>query len=161
AGIGVIALITLVVLFALPRTALHRSALGKASLRRRRSTRVDPGAGAATDSGPSPILALGSDRGAAELGAPPAVRSHRRARIPAIRRAEPADEPRLAEIEAQSQPGLEGSGLGALPVPALREGDGPAPVLFVAGRPAVAYIRIDEIDGAAHVDQLVVLSSVA
>ena len=40
------------------------------------------------------------------------------------------------------------------------DGD-PTSVLLVAGRPAVAYIRIDEVDGAAHVDQLAVLPSVA
>jgi GNAT superfamily N-acetyltransferase len=81
--------------------------------------------------------------------------------LPAIRAAEAADQPRLAEIEAQSVPGLAGSGLGALPSPALREGAEPSGVLLVAGRPAVAYIRIDEVDGIAHVDQLAVLPSVA
>ena len=37
----------------------------------------------------------------------------------------------------------------------------PSAVLLVAGRPAVAYIRIDEVDGIAHVDQLAVLPAVA
>jgi GNAT superfamily N-acetyltransferase len=107
------------------------------------------GAGGASDSG---------DETAAEATA---SRLRRRAALPTIRPAEPADQPRLAEIEAQSVPGLAGSGLGALPSPALREGAEPSGVLLVAGRPAVAYIRIDEVDGIAHVDQLAVLPSVA
>jgi GNAT superfamily N-acetyltransferase len=80
----------------------------------------------------------------------------RREGVPTIRVADANDDIRLEELAAQSQPGLEGSGLGALPAPALREGDGPASLVLVAGRPAVAFIRVDEVDGAAHVDQLVI-----
>jgi GNAT superfamily N-acetyltransferase len=107
---------------------------------------------------PSNEWPLTGDETAAEATA---SRLRRRAALPQIRFADPADQPRLAEIEAQSVPGLAGSGLGALPSPALREGSEPAGVLLVAGRPAVAYIRIDEVDGIAHVDQLAVLPSVA
>jgi ribosomal protein S18 acetylase RimI-like enzyme len=104
-----------------------------------------------------------ADAGAIVFGADSATtaRTRRREALPQIRRAEPADAPRLAEIEAQSDPGLDGSGLGALPAPALRDGEQAASVLLVAGRPAVAFIRVDEVDGVAHIDQLAVLSSAA
>jgi GNAT superfamily N-acetyltransferase len=92
---------------------------------------------------------------------PPPPRGRRRDTVPPIRIAEPGDLIRLGEIEAQSDPGLDGSGLGALPGAALRDGSTAAAVLLVAGRPAVAYIRIDEVDGVAHVDQLVVLPALA
>jgi GNAT superfamily N-acetyltransferase len=92
---------------------------------------------------------------------PPLPRGRRRDAVPPIRVAEPGDMARLAEIEAQSDPGLDGSGLGALPGAALRDGSTAAAVLLVAGRPAVAYIRIDEVDGVAHVDQLAVLPALA
>jgi ribosomal protein S18 acetylase RimI-like enzyme len=92
---------------------------------------------------------------------PPLPRGRRRDSVPPIRVAEPGDLTRLAEIEAQSDPGLDGSGLGALPGAALRDGSTAAAVLLVAGRPAVAYIRIDEVDGVAHVDQLAVLPALA
>jgi ribosomal protein S18 acetylase RimI-like enzyme len=125
------------------------------------TARFDPGpADPSHAPGPpsSELWPLTGDETAAEATA---SRLRRRAALPAIRAAEPADQPRLAEIEAQSVPGLAGSGLGALPSPALREGAEPSGVLLVAGRPAVAYIRIDEVDGIAHVDQLAVLPSVA
>jgi GNAT superfamily N-acetyltransferase len=78
-----------------------------------------------------------------------------------VRVAELGDLVRLAEIEEQSDPGLDGSGLGALPSSDLRDGRAPASVLLVSGRPAVAFIRVDEVDGCAHIDQLAVLRSAA
>jgi ribosomal protein S18 acetylase RimI-like enzyme len=91
----------------------------------------------------------------------PASRSRRREAQPVIREADAADQSRLADIEAQSVQGLAGSGLGALPSPGLRDEESSAAVLLVAGRPAVAFIRVDEVDGLAHIDQLAVLPSVA
>lgn len=90
-----------------------------------------------------------------------AMRVRRRDLIPPIRPAELGDEARLAEIDSHADEGLAGAGLGALPSPGLRAGDGPAAVLLVAGRPAVAYIRIDEVDGLAHLDRLGVLPVMA
>src|ERR1700749_1234581 len=72
----------------------------------------------------------------------------RREGIPAIRVADAGDAIRPKEPAAQIQPGVDGSGLGALPAPALREGDAPASLVLVAGRPAVAFIRVDEGEGA-------------
>jgi GNAT superfamily N-acetyltransferase len=81
-----------------------------------------------------------------------------------IREADASDQPRLAELDAQSERGVAGAGLGALPRAdagdSAEEDDEPA-VVLVAGRPAVAYIRLDRLDGNAHVDRLAVLPVVA
>jgi GNAT superfamily N-acetyltransferase len=97
-----------------------------------------------------------SDAGA--IAAVPS-RFRRRDPIPPIRPAEVGDEARLAEIDAQSASGLDGSGLGALPGADIDVAA--AAVVLVAGRPAVAYLRVDVLDGLAHVDRLQVLPAVA
>jgi GNAT superfamily N-acetyltransferase len=89
-----------------------------------------------------------------------AIRLRRRAAIPPIREAEPSDHDRLDEIEAHNDPGLTGTGLGALPGVGLHDG-GAASVLLVAGRPAVAFARVEQVDGQAHLDRLAVLPVMA
>lgn len=82
----------------------------------------------------------------------------RRESVPPIRVAEPEDEARLAEIDAQTAAhGVSHSGLGALPSPGLRDEPARASVVLVAGRPALGYVRVDELDRLAHVDRLCVL----
>ncbi len=76
-----------------------------------------------------------------------------------IRPAEPGDLAAVAEIERYSEQALTrtGSGLGALPSPGFGVARGRKSVVLVAGRPAVAFARVDEVDGLAHLDQLAVL----
>jgi GNAT superfamily N-acetyltransferase len=90
--------------------------------------------------------------------APPRV-TRRREPVPAIRPAEPEDLVRLADIEVQSDQVPSRSGLGALPIPAMRDAAPTASVVLVAGRPPVAFVRVDEVDAMAHLDQLSVLPS--
>jgi GNAT superfamily N-acetyltransferase len=78
-----------------------------------------------------------------------------------IREADASDQPRLAELDAESERGLAGAGLGALPRPGGADEDDDPAVVLVAGRPAVAYIRLDLLDGNAHIDRLAVLPDVA
>ena len=175
AGVVVLALVALLVMFAVGRRSVRDAAAGGSADIEPRAGRVGRHAnlGADLDSVPDSVpdsdeapgrslgALLGSDSGAAILDARPGGRGWRRDAIVPIRVAEPGDLDRLAEIEAQSEPGLDGSGLGALPSSDLRHGVATASVLLVAGRPAVAYIRLDEVDGSAHIDQLAVLPAVA
>jgi GNAT superfamily N-acetyltransferase len=77
--------------------------------------------------------------------------------LPAVRVAEPEDLEQLDDIEAEADQLFARSGLGAMPPPALREDAVQLSVVFVAGRPAVGFARVDELDGLAHLDQLSVI----
>jgi GNAT superfamily N-acetyltransferase len=73
---------------------------------------------------------------------------------PAVRPAEPADEPLLAEIEERAGTLFRVAGYPPIP-------DHPRPhealFVLVAGRPAVGFARVVELDGRAHLDELDVL----
>lgn len=77
--------------------------------------------------------------------------------VPAIRLAEPDDLLLLAEIDdrAESLFRVAGHELPDIPFP----GDETAAALaiFVAGRPAVGFVWVDEVDGLAHVAELAVV----
>jgi GNAT superfamily N-acetyltransferase len=112
--------------------------------------------GTTTGAGLPPEAAM-AERMAAAAAPVPRSRSRRREAVPAIRLAEPADLARLSEIEVQGDQIFSRSGLGALPSPGLGQSSPRASVVFVSGRPAVGFARVDEVDGMAHLDQLAVL----
>ena len=79
--------------------------------------------------------------------------------LPAVRRAEPEDLEQLPDIDrrAESLFRVAGLQLPDLPFPldALHE----SRAVFVAGRPPVGFVQVDEVDGIAHVQELAVLPS--
>jgi GNAT superfamily N-acetyltransferase len=79
--------------------------------------------------------------------------------LPEVRRATPADLELLPEIDqrAESLFRVAGMHLPDIPFPldALHE----SRAVFVAGRPPVGFVQVDEVDGVAHVQELAVLPS--
>ena len=78
---------------------------------------------------------------------------------PEIRRALPADLEHLPEVDRRAESLFRVSGMDLpevpFPVDALHE----SKAVFVAGRPPVGFVQIDEVDGIAHVQELAVLPS--
>lgn len=79
--------------------------------------------------------------------------------LPEVRRAEPDDLELLPDIDSRAESlfRVAGMDLPDLPFPldALHE----SRAIFVAGRPPVGFIQVDEVDGIAHVQELAVLPS--
>ena len=75
----------------------------------------------------------------------------------AVRPAEPADLAELEDIDRRAETLFRVSGIDLpripFPVDALNE----AKAILVAGRPAVGFVRIDEVDGLAHIEALAVI----
>jgi GNAT superfamily N-acetyltransferase len=71
-----------------------------------------------------------------------------------IRPAEPEDLAGLIAIEASADKLFEVAGYGATPGPASVAELEQAAALFVAGRPAVGYVRLELVDGLAHIEGL-------
>ena len=74
-----------------------------------------------------------------------------------IRPATPADLPLLADIEARAATVFGGAGFEVPDLPPPDYATSEALALFVAGRPPVAFARVDEVDGNAHLEELDVL----
>jgi GNAT superfamily N-acetyltransferase len=78
---------------------------------------------------------------------------------PSIRRALPSDLELLPDIDSRAETLFRVAGLNLphvpFPVDELHESE----AVFVAGRPPVAFVQIDEVDGIAHVQELAVLPS--
>ena len=78
---------------------------------------------------------------------------------PAVRPAEPADLEQLPEIDSRAETLFRVAGMDLpeipFPVDALHE----SKAVFVAGRPPVGFVQVDEVDGIAHVQELAVLPS--
>jgi GNAT superfamily N-acetyltransferase len=78
---------------------------------------------------------------------------------PQIRRALPSDLEQLPDIDRRADSLFRVAGLNLpdipFPVDELHESQ----AVFVAGRPPVAFVQIDEVDGIAHVQELAVLPS--
>lgn len=76
---------------------------------------------------------------------------------PEVRLAEPSDLPHLPDVDSRAESLFRVSGLQLpelpFPVDALHD----AKVVYVAGRPPVAFVQVDEVDGNAHVQELAVL----
>ncbi len=80
--------------------------------------------------------------------------------MPAIRLADPDEYPKLFDIERRADVLFTAAGIGPLPDPATsHELIEEARAVFVAGRPAVGFARVDVVDGCAHLEQLSVLPS--
>jgi GNAT superfamily N-acetyltransferase len=73
---------------------------------------------------------------------------------PEVRLAEPEDLSQLPDIDSRAESLFRVSGLELpelpFPVDALHD----AKVVYVAGRPPVAFVQVDEVDGTAHVQEL-------
>src|SRR5262249_53927140 len=70
------------------------------------------------------------------------------ATMPEIRVADEHERPELVEIERRSETLVSVAGIGPLPDPAAgHETVDQAVLLLVAGRPAVGFARVDEVDG--------------
>ena len=76
---------------------------------------------------------------------------------PEIRQAEEDEPADLAEIEQRASTIYRVGGFGELPAISFGERLATPIVVLVAGRPAVGFLRLEEVDGAAHVAGLSVL----
>src|ERR1700761_4983786 len=80
--------------------------------------------------------------------------------MPRIRLADPDEYPLLFEVERRADVIFADAGIGPLPDPATaHEQIHAARIVLVAGRPAVGFARVDEVDGVAHLEQLSVVPS--
>jgi GNAT superfamily N-acetyltransferase len=75
---------------------------------------------------------------------------------PGIRAAEPDELRQLAAIEAAADRLFDQLGFDLIPGPGLVDRLAVARCLLVAGRPAVGFARLEEVDGRAHLEQLAV-----
>ncbi len=73
---------------------------------------------------------------------------------PAIRPAVGNDLPRLVEVEVAADKLFEVAGYGATPGPAGIDELVAAPLLLVAGEPPIGYVRVEIVDGQAHIEGL-------
>ncbi len=94
----------------------------------------------------APLLDSGSPP--PQVAAPDPARPHQ------IRLAEPDELAHLVEVEVAADKLFEVAGYGATPGPASIAELAAARLLLVAGRPAVGYIRVEEVDGQAHIEGL-------
>ncbi len=80
------------------------------------------------------------------------------ATVPEVRPADDYELADLVELERRSDTLLTVAGIGPLPDPAIGHRTiRDARAVLVAGRPAVGFARVDELDGQAHLEQLSVL----
>jgi len=77
--------------------------------------------------------------------------------VPAVRPAEPGDLALLAEIDDRAESLFRVAGLDLPEIPFPEDELPAAQAIFVAGRPAVGFVWIDEVDGVAHVAELAVI----
>lgn len=77
--------------------------------------------------------------------------------VPDVRAAEPEELPLLAEIDERAESLFRVAGLElpaiAFPIDELHD----AKAVFVVGRPPVGFVRVEEVDGLAHIEELAVL----
>jgi GNAT superfamily N-acetyltransferase len=76
-----------------------------------------------------------------------------------VRAAETADLDRVPEIADRAEAVFRVAGYDLPPIPFDVDGLSDAVAVFVAGRPPVGFVQVDEVDGAAHVAELGVLPS--
>jgi GNAT superfamily N-acetyltransferase len=74
-----------------------------------------------------------------------------------VRAAARSELPLLAEIDERAATLFRTAGYPLPELPFDADGLAKAKAVFVAGRPPVGYVRIDEVDGRAHIDQLAVI----
>ena len=78
---------------------------------------------------------------------------------PEVRRALPADLEHLPEIDRRADSLFRVAGMNLPDIPFPLDALHDSRAVFVAGRPPVAFVQIDEVDGIAHVQELAVLPS--
>lgn len=76
---------------------------------------------------------------------------------PQIRAAARADLPLLEDVWRRAQALFRTAGYDVPDMPFDNAGLAEAKAVFVAGRPPVGFVRVDEVDGLAHVDELAVV----
>jgi GNAT superfamily N-acetyltransferase len=76
--------------------------------------------------------------------------------VPAIRTARPDELDRLPELERASDTLFLSLEIGPLPPPDTVEALRAARVVLVAGDPPLGFVRVDDVDGEAHLEQLAV-----
>ncbi|WP_459642339.1 GNAT family N-acetyltransferase [Kineococcus sp. NUM-3379] len=79
--------------------------------------------------------------------------------MPTVRPAEPADLPLLPALEAAADGMFAAAGLVLPPCVGSVEDLRTAACVLVAGRPPAGFVRLEVVDGLAHVEQLAVLPS--
>ncbi|MCU1658312.1 MAG: hypothetical protein JWO57_2968 [Pseudonocardiales bacterium] len=77
--------------------------------------------------------------------------------VPDIRPADEDELPLLPDIDRRAESLFRVSGIALPEIPFPEDELRAAKAIFVAGRPAVGFVRIDEIDGLAHIQELAVL----
>jgi GNAT superfamily N-acetyltransferase len=77
--------------------------------------------------------------------------------IPDIRPADPEDLARLPEIDERAESLFRVAGLDLPRLPFAPDDLHEAEMIFVAGRPAAGFVRVDRVDGLAHIEALAVL----
>jgi GNAT superfamily N-acetyltransferase len=77
--------------------------------------------------------------------------------VPEIRVAEPSEYDQLVDVERRADQLFTLSGIGPLPEPGTVEDLAAARVVLVAGRPAVGFARIEQVDSIAHLELLAVI----
>jgi GNAT superfamily N-acetyltransferase len=78
---------------------------------------------------------------------------------PEVRRALPVDLEHLPEIDRRAESLFRVAGMNLPDIPFPLDALHDSRAVFVAGRPPVAFVQIDEVDGIAHVQELAVLPS--
>jgi GNAT superfamily N-acetyltransferase len=78
---------------------------------------------------------------------------------PEVRRALPADLAHLPEIDRRADSLFRVAGMNLPDIPFPLDALHDSRAVFVAGRPPVAFVQLDEVDGIAHVQELAVLPS--
>ena len=78
---------------------------------------------------------------------------------PLVRPAEATDLPRLPEIDERADMLFRVYGVDLPQIPMAADAMRDAKAVFVAGRPPVGFLQVDEVDGVAHVQALAVLPS--
>ncbi|HZZ98125.1 MAG TPA: GNAT family N-acetyltransferase [Jatrophihabitantaceae bacterium] len=79
--------------------------------------------------------------------------------LPELRPADAADLEQLPEIDSRADSLFRVAGMDVPDVPYPVDALHDAKAVFVAGRPAVAFVQVDEVGGIAHVQELAVLPS--
>jgi GNAT superfamily N-acetyltransferase len=74
-----------------------------------------------------------------------------------VRAAARVDLPELAEVDERAEAVFRMAGYELPAIPFPTDELGRAKAIFVAGRPVIGFVRVDEVDGLAHVEEIAVI----